>query len=244
MDLTTALERVDAPEELLDWHDRHRGTAWQDCPRPDWLLWIGACSGTPVAPLLEAASECVRRAVEAMPGGTTPLLQALQVARRTWHTEAPEPQASQSCVAAARRCDAALRSYPETYRSTMLAGYPAAARAAGWLARAAEGWATAEARAEAERIEEGRSRALTLGAHPDIMVPARSGPAVLDPEAPPGDPVQEELTYAIAAGAEAVDEAANALAPSPEDAVRRGEVRATFADQVRQTVAALRGHRG
>ena len=234
MELYTALRNIDAPRELLAWLECDPDDRWLDCPRADWLLWMTVCSGTPIVTVLEAARECVVRAVAAMPGGATPLREAIDSARSAWTAEPGAAGTTEACVRAANRCDEARRQYPETYRSTMLAGYPAAARAAAWLARAAEGLATAEARSEAQRVEEGRTRALTLGAHPDIMVPFRRGPAWLDPSAGPGDPVQQELSYALAAAAQAVNDAALALAPSPEDRAARAEVRESFAERTRQ----------
>jgi len=234
MKLYATLQHIDAPQELLAWLDSEPRDSWLDCPRADWLVWMAACTGTPIVTVLEAALECVVRAVDTMPGGAAPLREAIEAARRAWTAEPSTAGATEACVRAAETCDEARRQYPETYRSTMRPGYPAAAQAAAWLARAAEGLATAEARSEAERVEEGRTRALTLGAHPDIMVPSRRGPARLDPSAGAGDPVQEELSYALAAAAQAVDDAALALAPSPEDPQARAEVRESFAERTRQ----------
>jgi hypothetical protein len=93
-------------------------------------------------------------------------------------------------------------------------------------------------------VEEGRTRALTLGAHPDIMVPSKPGPARIDPSADPGDPVQQELSYALAAAAQALDDAALALAPSPEDSTALAEAREGFAERVRQLLPAPWGDDG
>lgn len=232
------LQRIEAPQELLDWLGDQGADPWGRCPRADWLAWLAASEGWPLATLLDAACDCVAQAVDSLVGGAAPLYQAIVVARETLTAQAAlSPSTIEDCIHAADDCDVAAREYPASYRAAMLRGYPAAARAAAWLARAAEGLTTAEARSEAARLEEGQTRGLMLGAHPAIMVPAADGPARLDPSAPLGDPVQAELVYALAAIAQAIEEAARALAPTPDDVDSLAEVRLSFADRLRDRLA-------
>jgi len=231
MALGMMLERVDAPRALVGWLAKARDSdPWTSCSRGDWLLWLGACSGHPLAAVLAASCDCVERAVDAMPQGTAALRRALAVAR--------EASSAEACAAAAADCEAARREYPASYRAPMSAGYPAASRAACWAARAAEGLVTAEARAEVRRVTEARARAVIIGMSPYIMPAKRTGPASLDPSAGADDPVQQELAFVIAAAAQAVEQAARALGPRKADSDARKQARRSFGDLVRRRLGA------
>ncbi|MBI4706007.1 MAG: hypothetical protein HY744_33355 [Deltaproteobacteria bacterium] len=233
MDSASRLDALGAPAELVSWATgRPARRAWRDCPQADWLLWLAAAESLPVTTLVLAAGTCVERAVTALPSGAEPLGRALRAARSL---EAAD------CAAAARACEAARESFPESYRAGRNPGYGAAAHAAAWVARAAEGVVTARARAEAKRGERARELAAIVGSSPDIFVPATpSPPEALDPAAAPGDPVEEELRYAVAAAAQALGEAAQSLAPDVREPEAHERAQAELCEQLRVLLEPLR----
>lgn len=231
MPLGMLLERVEAPQALRDWLAKPRRVdPWASCSRGDWLIWLAACSGHPLATVLQASCDCVERAVDAMPQGTATLRRALEVSR--------EASSAEACAAAAVDCEAARREYPASYRAPIATGYRAASLAACWAARAAEGLVTAEARAEVRSVTDARARAMVIGMNPYIMPAQRTGPARLDPAVGPDDPVQQELAFVVAAAAQAVEQAARALGPGQADASARKQAHTSFADLVRRRLGA------
>ena len=218
------LQRFDAPHALLAWLARpRRADPWLGCARGDWLIWLAACLGRPLGEVLAAACDCVGRALDALPGHTDVLRNAVALARARRSAEA--------CAAAAADCDAARREYPASYRAGMTLGFAPASRAACWVARAAEGLLTAETRAEVRGTTQARARAVIIGLNPDVMPRRLTGPACLDP-------IQEELGFVVAAAAQAVKAAARALGPQPQDSQARKEAQAAFAELVRQRLGA------
>ena len=226
MTLSSLLERLEAPEKLLVWaSSTDQEGAWSACVRGDWMVWVAACSRVPVRPLLQAACDCVLEAVLAMSAGTEPLTRAVELARLAGPAK--------ECRAAAKRCDQAAAAIPANYRSAVAPGYRAAARAAAWVARASDGLSTAEVRAETRAWEKAHQYSIgmniiahaTLSKHPRAMR--------VDGSAAPDDPAQEQIAYAVAAAAQALAQAAIALAPRKEDRGQRREVRARFAQTLR-----------
>ncbi len=207
----SSLQTAGAPAALSRWVATldEPWTAWEQCDRGDWLIWLAAVEGVPVAALVDAAAACAERAVAAVETGRGPLAEAIAAAR---------PRASaEACAAAAERCQQmAAGERPQSYRTAGPARYARAATAAAHAARAAEGLLLSEARAGGERDAEGRERAAAVGAGAMIIVPTKHrGPARLPLDAPADDPMAEWLRYAVDAAAQAAVDAVRALPRHP-----------------------------
>ncbi len=253
MDLEAILERLNAPEDLVAWVAiLEEQDPWSRCARADWLIWLAACEAASIATLLSGACDCVQLAVQALPATVPHLADAVRIARQvavqtevsddpgqaglgmsqTADPSKPDPIAA--CLAAAQRCEQAAEHFPAAYRTAMSAGFSAAARAAAWVARAAEGLATANIRSETNRLDQGLQRAVTLGLSPQNVIPEPADPPILDPLADAGDPVQTELIYAVAATSQAIAEAVDALTPAKDDTTAVDDTHAAMLELLRR----------
>ncbi len=67
--LKTYLKRVNACVESIEWlGERDLATAWSECERADWLLWLAAKRCDRKAVVL-AACACARKALKYVPKG-------------------------------------------------------------------------------------------------------------------------------------------------------------------------------
>lgn len=204
VELDEVLERVGAPGALVR-EVRERALdfaqAWDECADVTHRLWLAACGGAPVEVVVESACAVVLRVTERLGRRADFVAEAAERAARGDVTElSPALEACETWVEAA----------PATYRDPASASLWHAAKAASLVGHAALGLAEGEARREAPRLEQARRTAALLGAGSHITLPARAGPARLEPLAAP-DPAQSSFAYAVAAAAEALVECVAAL---------------------------------
>ena len=129
------LERLDACEDALAWiGERDLRTAWAECERGDWMLWL-ICErqhemGIDDRALYRIACDCSEAAlVNATPGDDRPRL-AIE-ARRGWLVGTVTDEELKAACAAAESAESAAES------AASAAAEPAAraaARAAAWAA--------------------------------------------------------------------------------------------------------------
>jgi hypothetical protein len=86
--LRALLSQLDACQDALSWlgHQRDLKTAWAECPRADWLLWLvghmAGQEGWPTrAQVVLAACECVEPALRRIPAGEERPRRAIEAAR-------------------------------------------------------------------------------------------------------------------------------------------------------------------
>ena len=121
--LLSLLKRKKACPEAVAWvGTRDLATAWRECERADWMLWLcGIMAGTKNWPIWQqvvlATCACARQALRFVPAGENRPLAAIEAAE-VW---AKMPTTGAAAGAAARA-----------------AGAAEAAAGAGWAARAAE----------------------------------------------------------------------------------------------------------
>lgn len=204
MDLDEVLERVGAPRGLVE---RVRDAsldldqAWDECTRGEDRVWLAACGGAPVAVVVQSAAEVVLETCEQLGRGTERIAEAAALAQRG------DVEALEETVVA---CEAIAEADPATYREPVSAGLGHAARAGALVGHAALAKAEGDARREAPRLERARHMAAILGVGSHVTLPAKAGPARLEPVAEP-DPAQASFAFAIAAAAEAIAECEAAL---------------------------------
>ena len=201
-DVDQALARMDAPDPLVTWCAEHGYTlkeAWTACDSPTWLLWLAGAAGFAVDTSVMHVGTWVGTQCAAIPE-LVPLAERTLDASR----EAMFGGATAACIAAAESAAGLAKAVPTTFRDVPPVGFEPLALALSWVARAAEGVATARVRAEAGRMERARRAASYLGAGVDTLL-ERESPIRLDTAMLPGDPFQTELLYVFAALAEALD---------------------------------------
>ena len=94
--------------EAVEWVGR-RGlkTAWRDCPRGDWMLWLGGRLDIDRKLLVLAACDCAETALKYVPEGEDRPAKAIQTARNWCNGTATV----QECRAAADAAYAAADAY-------------------------------------------------------------------------------------------------------------------------------------
>ena len=89
MSLTQHLRELDACSSAIEWvGDRDPATAWAECPRGDWLLWVAGRLGADRRTIVLAACACARDALRFVPSGETRPLAAIETAERWVRGEA------------------------------------------------------------------------------------------------------------------------------------------------------------
>ena len=229
--LAELLTSIDAPEVLVTWV-REGGwelaEAWERTPEPSHRLWLAGCAGAPIERAVEAAAAAVFAAMERFSGLPEALASVVTLAV-TGGTPA-------ELLAAAGACED-FASGRGSYRDARSPGFAALCRASALVAHAAEGLASGEARREAVRLDRAREVGRVIGAGAQIGLPSPDGLARLDVLAAASDPAQGAFLFAIAAAAEAVREAGEAL---EEGGAEPAAVRALLEPAVRAALAESR----
>lgn len=237
MELIELLEEIDAPDDVTAWireADLDFEEAWQTCRRGDHRIWICACAGVPIESLVEAAAAVVLTAADTFPDVAEPLTRAV--------TLAVEGASSSALIAAAEACEQLADGGVGGYRRPLPPGHGSAARAAGLVARAAEGLAAGEARREAVRLEQSRATGALIGVGNQIVLPRSDGQARLQVMAAASDPAQGAFLFSVAAAAEAVAECAHAVAQgSPRPAEAEASAREDLDAVVREALEDVLG---
>ena len=130
MKFTDKLKSMNACSDAIKWVGK-RGlkTAWRDCNRADWMLWLAARSNVDKKLIVLAACDCAETALKYVPKGENRPAMAIQTSRNWCAGTATE----QDCRNAA--ADAAYAAYAAA----------AAAYAAAYAAAAADAYAYAYA---------------------------------------------------------------------------------------------------
>ncbi len=168
MSIAQHLRELGACASAVDWvGDRDPATAWAECPRGDWLLWVAGRLGADRRTLVLAACACARDALRFVPSGETRPLAAIETAERWVRGEASirdvraaaaaaaDARAAASSAAAAWAADAAdAARAADAAASSAAAAWAAAAAAwaadaAAWASSAAAAWAADAAVADA-----------------------------------------------------------------------------------------------
>ena len=120
--------------ESLEWlSDRDLDTAWAECPRGDWLLWLTAKAGIDRKRLVMSACSTAREALRFVPEGEDRPRIAIETAEAWCRSEATIEQVREArWNAAAYAADAAA-----AYAADAAAAYAADADAAAAYAAAA-----------------------------------------------------------------------------------------------------------
>lgn len=204
----SVLRRAGAPDELADWAEgKPIDRAWDDCLRADWLVWLAAVDRVPLVALVDGARAAVERVVDLQSKGRAPLERAIAAA------EALESNAA--CRAAADECEArAGGEDAATYRKPPNDPYGWAARAAAFLAEAADALLSAEAKRGGDQAlaDVGKGAAVGVGEH--VVARGDMSPIVFD--------LDDDLRYGCVAATEGcVMACVRALLPeggSPDEA--------------------------
>jgi len=221
-----ALDLAGAPAELVAWvAEVGADDAWDGSDKGDWLLWLAACEGVALDDVVQAAHLAVHRAVTMMQSKQA---DALRAALQSLEGGEQPPSATIETVR--KRAEAA----PASYRSQPEAGYVAAARAVVHLATTVEAIEAAIARDEGLRNTEAIAAASIIGV-PPVMMTRPQGALRLVPTAIANNQVQQELAFAVASAARAVEHVACAIArdrDGPELEEAEGEV----SDMIHETL--------
>jgi len=149
MEFSDKLNSIHACSEAVTWvGNRGLMTAWRDCPRGDWMLWLAARSGVEHKLLVLAACDCAETALKYVPKGANRPAKCIQVTR-DWCAG----KATLDDVRKARRdaADAAYAAYAyAAYAAAADAAYADAAYAAYAAAYAYAANAAADAAAYAD----------------------------------------------------------------------------------------------
>ncbi len=107
MKFSDKLKKMNACREAVKWVGK-RGlmTAWRDCPRSDWMLWLAHRAGVDRKLLVLAACDCAETALKYIPEGENGPAEAIQVTRawvagETTIQEVHRARAAASAAAAA-----------------------------------------------------------------------------------------------------------------------------------------------
>jgi len=83
MNHTALLKQLNACPDALDWYeDRASQTAWHECERGDWLLWVAAQINIDRTLLISAACDCAETGLKYVPVGDDRPRLAMETARR------------------------------------------------------------------------------------------------------------------------------------------------------------------
>ncbi len=206
------LDLAGAPLALIDWLASlgdDEDEAWDGCDKGDWMVWLAACSGLSLDDVLDASYRAVHHVVQRIEGGHG-LEDAL--ARIATHADQDD------LASVVRDCEAATEGVETGYRRAPPPGARHAAQAVAHLARAVEALDAALAADQAIRSNEALVAAGTLGVPPALMMRPQGTPLLI-PSLIEADPIQQELAFAVAASAEALERAARALAKDQDDAM-------------------------
>ena len=132
------LKQLGACSDARGWYDgRDSETAWRECARGDWLLWIAAKLGVDRKLIVLAACDCAELAVAYLPRGEQRPQQAIETARAWCQGTAPIEDVRSAAAYAADAAEASSMAAGDAAEaSSMAAG--AAADAASYAAYAAE----------------------------------------------------------------------------------------------------------
>lgn len=120
--LQDALRRLDACHNARFWvGDRDLATAWRECARGDWMLWLAARAGVDRRLVVEAACDCAETALVHVPAGEDRPRAAIETARRWARGEATAEAAIRATYAA---------TYAAAYADDDVVAYAAYAAAA------------------------------------------------------------------------------------------------------------------
>jgi hypothetical protein len=148
--LNDFLSRLDACEEAREWaeaYSRKPATAWRECPRGDWMLWLmGQFSGKPESTerkrLVLCACECARLAP---PIKNEQCEQARLYCLETTEQWAKDEEGATIQEVRKARASAASAAYAAAYAAYAASAASAAASAAAYAADAAAASAAAYA---------------------------------------------------------------------------------------------------
>ncbi len=133
MKFSDKLNNMNACSEAVEWVGR-RGikTAWRDCKRGDWMLWLAGRLDIDRKLLVLAACDCAETALQYVPEGEGRPAKAIQTARNWCNGTASidDVRAARRAAAASAAATAATAAYAAAYAAaTATAAYAAAAAA-------------------------------------------------------------------------------------------------------------------
>lgn len=229
MELGELLVIGGAPESLTDWARDcdELEEAWDLCDRADHRIWLAAVGGASLDVLVEAAARAVLEVIDTLPEGRDPLYAAVEAAISGFDIE--------ECRTLAETCEALVEA-SAGYRVPAASRFDHAARAAALLARAAEAAQIAAAVAERSRLDQASYRSALVGLGTVGIMPTDPDPVRFDPTRPTADPVQTVVLETIRAAADAVQEAASALAPSTGEAPSLDDAHGTLDHILRESL--------
>jgi len=143
MKFTDKLKSMNACSDAIKWVGK-RGlkTAWRDCNRADWMLWLAARSNVDKKLIVLAACDCAETALKYVPKGENRPAMAIQTSRNWCAGTATEQDCRNAAAyAAAATAAAAAAADADAYA----AAYAAYAAAAAAYAADADAYAAAAA---------------------------------------------------------------------------------------------------
>ena len=107
MKFTDKLKSINACSDAIKWVGK-RGlkTAWRDCNRADWMLWLAARSNVDKKLIVLAACDCAETALKYVPKGENRPAMAIQTSRN-WCAGTATEQDCRNAAAAAYAAAAA-----------------------------------------------------------------------------------------------------------------------------------------
>ena len=156
MTLSSTIADLKPCREACEYLDTHTDwqTAWDNCPRADWMLWLlGRVATTDRKQLVRAACAIARTALKYVPDGELRPLTAIETAERWTEDQATiaEVRASASAAAAAYAAAAsasAAAAYAAYAAASVASAAAASAASAAYAAYADSASAAAAARKE------------------------------------------------------------------------------------------------
>jgi hypothetical protein len=208
------LRELGAPDALVEWVDEAGyQDAWDGCDKPDWLVWMGAAAGLPVAVLLDGVASALDHVLADLPPRTrAPLLELMRLA-----DDDDNPVELETLLA---RIEAAEDGHIETYRRPPVAGAASATRATTRYARAREALAVATARATAAEELTALDRGAAIGV-PATLMTRRMWPLGISNAST--DAVRHPIVDAIALATDALEEASRSFAGDDLDDLEGAE---------------------
>jgi len=135
MKFTDKLQSMDACSEAVQWVGK-RGlkTAWRDCPRGDWMLWLAARADVDHKLIVLAACDCAETALQYIPDDEERPAKAIQTVRNWCAGKASIDDIRAARNAAADYAAAAAAAYAAYAAAYAAATYAAAAAYAAYAA--------------------------------------------------------------------------------------------------------------
>ena len=161
MKFTDKLNKMAACYEAVKWvNKRGLRTAWRDCKRADWMLWLAGRLEIDRKLLVLAACDCAETALQYVPEGEDRPAKAIQTSRNWCNGTATEQECRDAAYAAAAAdaayaaADAAYAAAYAAYDAAYAAAYAAADAAydAAYAADADAAYAAYAARKDTEQI--------------------------------------------------------------------------------------------